>query len=59
MVRVLYAPIIKNTTAAISHRFVYLWKLDTKTSVFHRYIHLWLYAAVVLLQMGANSTRNM
>jgi hypothetical protein len=31
--------------------------LDTIiTSSFHRYTQLWLYAAVVLLTMGANST---
>jgi hypothetical protein len=81
MFRVLFAPILRSTNAAYSHRCVYLWKAEVIivsrgvelyfakynstplntiiTSAFHRYTHLWMYAAVVLLRMGANSTRNM
>jgi hypothetical protein len=43
MFQVLFVPIIRSTTAAYSHKYRY---------------NLWMYAAVVLLMMGANSTRN-
>jgi hypothetical protein len=44
----------------INKKIKYSTLLDTiTTSAFHRYTHLWLYAAVVLLRMGANSTRKM
>jgi hypothetical protein len=76
MFLVLFAPILRSTTAVYSHRCVSLWKAeviivssgvefyfappDTAiTSAFHGYTHLWLYAAVVFLRMGANSTQNM
>jgi hypothetical protein len=50
MFRVLFAPILRNTTAAYRHRCVY---------GFGMLVCLLLYAAVVLLRMGANITRNM
>jgi hypothetical protein len=89
MFRVLFAPIIRSTTAAYSHRFCMVWcvipleqvlvwdsftlkygqlQLQSVTGqtstcsngITHQTTHsLLLYATVVLLMMGANSTRNM
>jgi hypothetical protein len=48
----LFAPIIRNTTAVYSHRFLSVEKFSTDKN-------LWLYTAAVLLMMDANSIRNM
>jgi hypothetical protein len=84
MFRVLFAPIIRNTTAAYSHSFCMVWcvipwseywfgtllhlrtvsysvKVTQNSTcsngiTYQTIQNLWLYAAVVLLMMGANST---
>jgi hypothetical protein len=65
----LFAPIIRSTTAVNSHRFLFVENISFRIKwcggllilklLFSTDKNLWLYTAVVLLMMGANSIRNM